>query len=306
MPSFECQATKAIIRFNHLFTLWGHTPIGYQRFHLDFLGGLAPRARGVESHTCDANGVNAEWLVPKDSGNDTAILYLHGGGYVLGSIKSHRAFVGTIAAAAQSPTFIINYRLAPEWPFPAALEDAVASYKWLLAEGFTPENIVIAGDSAGGGLSVATLISLRDSHDPLPAGAMLISPWTDLALDGDSIDALARKDPMLTRYQLATTAQMYLGGTDASNPLVSPIHGDLTGLPPLCIHVGTCERLLDDSRRLAERAREDGVEVELEIWDGMFHVWHSMTLMPESRAAVRKLGEFFESVTGSAAVGMSP
>jgi monoterpene epsilon-lactone hydrolase len=216
-------------------------------------------------------------------------------------VASHWPFVGRIAIASQCPALLIDYRLAPESRFPAALDDAVASYRWLLAQGFAPENIVIVGDSAGGGLAVAALVRLRDSGDPLPAGAMLISPWTDLGLDGESMDKVGRKDPMLTRYLLAKMARLYLGDTDTSDPLASPIYADLTGLPPLYIQVGSCERLLDDAKRLSERAKDNGVPVKLDIWDGTFHVWHSMPWMPESVTATKKLGKFFDQAAGTAA-----
>jgi epsilon-lactone hydrolase len=299
VASLPCHIAKIVIRFDKIWTLWGRMPIKMQRFHMGFMGSLAPRPRGIERRTCNADGINAEWLFPKVCRKDQLILYLHGGGYVLGSIAIHWPFVARIAIASQCPALLIDYRLAPESRFPAALEDAVTSYRWLLAQGFAPENIVIAGDSAGGGLAVATLVSLRDSGDPLPAGAMLLSPWTDLGLDGESMNGVGRKDPMLTRYLLSKMARLYLGDTDPANSLVSPIYADLTGLPPLYIQVGSCERLLDDAKRLSERAEDDGVAVKLDIWDGTFHVWHAMPWMPESVIATKKLGRFFNQVAGT-------
>jgi acetyl esterase/lipase len=297
MPSLQSRITKAFIRFSNIFILWGRAPVRHLRFELDFMASLAPPAKGVRREACLAAGMKAEWLLPEGCKQDKAILYLHGGGYIEGSVKSHRDLAGRLARAAGCKALLIDYRLAPESQFPAAVDDAVSAYRWLLSQGFRPERLVIAGDSAGGGLTAAALISLRDSGDPLPAGAILISPWADLGLSGDSMDAVGRKDPMLNRHLLAKGSRLYRGEADTRNHLVSPIYADLAGLPPLCIHVGTCERLLDDSRRLAERARQVGVPVQLEIWDGMFHVWHSMPLMPESRAAVQRLGEFFNRVT---------
>jgi acetyl esterase/lipase len=218
---------------------------------------------------------------------------LHGGGYVIGSINTHRAMIARIARASNARALAIDYRLAPEHPFPAAVDDATAAYKWLLAEGYEPGKIVIAGDSAGGGLTLAALVALRDSGVPMPAGAVPISPWTDLEGTGESVRSRAAKDPMVTPGNLAESAKQYYGAHDPRDPLVSPLHANFRGLPPMLIHVGDAEILLDDATRVAERAKLAGVKVELEVWDDMIHVWHVFAkLLPEGQQAIDKIGKF--------------
>jgi acetyl esterase/lipase len=226
------------------------------------------------------------------------MLYLHGGGYALGSLNTHRVLVSWIARAAKTRALAIDYRLAPEYPFPAAIEDSVAAYRWLLSIGADPTRMTIAGDSAGGGLAVATLISLRDAGTPLPAAAVCISPWVDMEVCGESIQSKADVDPMLERKGILELAQIYLGGTDPRHPLASPIHADLKGLPPLLIQVGTAEALLDDAVRLARCGQSAGVKVVLEQWQDMIHVWHTYaTILPEARQAIQRIGEFVQEHT---------
>jgi monoterpene epsilon-lactone hydrolase len=288
--------SKIFVRLNNILMLGGHTPVKYQRFLFsEVVPRLAMKIPGVKSEPAGIPGIPAEWLIPNNAVDGRAILYLHGGGYVIGSIKSHRGIVSQLALAAKSRVLIIDYHMAPEDKFPAAVEDAVTSYRWLISQGYEPGKIGIAGDSAGGGLTAATLVSLRDSGDPLPAAAMMMSPWTDLEVKGESCTTVGWRDPMISRYALKKWAAMYVGGSDPRNPLASPIYADLKGLPPLCIHVGTCEILLDDARRLAERAEQDGVSVELDVCDGMFHVYQFFSpLVPESKAAIEKLGKFYQ------------
>ncbi len=294
MPSFQFHVAKALVRFNSLLTLYGYSPVGYRRFLFNqVVPRLARKVPGVRSKPENVSGIPAEWLIPENAAKDQALLYLHGGGYVIGSIASHRELASQIAAAIGCRGLIVDYRLAPENKFPAAVEDAAISFRWLLSQGYAPEKIVIAGDSAGGGLCVAAMLSLRDSGDPLPAAALLLSPWTDLEVVGESLNTVGRKDPMLTYKMLKDYARLYLGGRDPRDPLASPIHADLKGLPPMLIQVGTCEVLLDDARRLAQRAKEGGVEVELEVREGMFHVWQFFSpIVPESREALGELGRF--------------
>jgi epsilon-lactone hydrolase len=245
-----------------------------------------------------AGGVAAEWIVPPGAADDRVILYLHGGGYVMGSINTHRAMIARIARASQAKALALDYRLAPEHPFPAAVEDATAAYHWLLAEGYQPGRIVISGDSAGGGLALATLLKLRDDSVALPAGAAVISPWTDMEATGDSITTKAARDPMVDQASLKQMAKVYVGDHDPRDPLVSPLHGDYSGLPPLLIQVGEAEVLLDDSTRVAERAKDAGVKVELEAWDDMMHVWHVFAkILPEGQQAIDKIGRFVTAHT---------
>jgi epsilon-lactone hydrolase len=240
-----------------------------------------------------AGGVNAEWIAAPGAPADRVILYLHGGGYVIGSINTHRAMISRIARASNARALAIDYRLAPEHPFPAAVEDAIAAYKWLLAQGYKPGRIVIAGDSAGGGLTIAALLAIRDAGLPMPACAVPISPWTDLEGTGESVRTRAARDVMVTQENLAHSAKQYYGTHDPKDPLVSPVHANFRGLPPMLIHVGDAEILLDDATRVAKSAKLAGVDVELEVWDDMPHVWHVFAkILPEGQQAIDKIGKF--------------
>lgn len=242
----------------------------------------------------NAAGVPAEWLDPPNPISSKAMIYLHGGGYVMGSPATHRSLVARLAKACGIRTLSVDYRLAPEHPFPAALEDALAVYQWMLNQGVLPKNIIIAGDSAGGGLTLATLISLRDNHLPLPAMALCISPWTDLTLTGESITNCAKIDPYISQDLLKLGAH-YVGDNDPRHPHISPFYADLKGLPPLLIHVGTDEVLLSDSTRLAKAAEDAGVEVNLKVWDRMWHDFHLWApYLPEADQAIEEISEFVE------------
>lgn len=245
-----------------------------------------------------ANGVPGEWIIPSGVGSDRVIYYLHGGAYNAGSSRSHRALAANIAAAAQARALVIDYRLAPEHPYPAALEDALSAYQWLLQKNIPPQHIVVAGDSAGGGLTIALLIALRERNLPLPAAAVVMSPWTDLTASGESWQNNAHQDYLINAQKLKEAARLYLGKAKPQDPLASPLYGDLHGLPPLLIQVGSEEILLSDSTRLAENARNAGVEVTLEIWEGMQHVWHfAANILPEARQAIEKIGKFIREKT---------
>jgi monoterpene epsilon-lactone hydrolase len=247
----------------------------------------------VKCESVSAGGVNGEWIIPPDAVDERAILYLHGGGYIMGSVNTHRATVARIARASKARALALEYRLAPEHPFPAAVDDATNAYRWLLEQKYSPRKIAIAGDSAGGGLTLAVLLALRDQHAPLPACAIPISAWTDMEGTGESMTSGAIKDPMVGFGELAKFAKLYVGNADPKNPLLSPLHGDYRGLPPLLIQVGAAERLLDDSTRVAALAKEAGVKVELEVWDDMIHVWHAFAkLLPEGQQAIDRIGRF--------------
>lgn len=233
--------------------------------------------------------MEAEWIVPsRRHHREKVILYLHGGGYAIGSIKSYRSLIAKIAKTTGIRTLAINYRLAPEHPFPAALDDAVEAYRFLLEEElFQPEDIIIAGDSAGGGLSVSTLLALRDSGLPQPLAAVLLSPWTDLAATGRSYKLRADQDPILPACKIKIFGTNYAGAHPVKSPLISPLYGNLEGLAPMLIQVGTEEIVFDDSTRLAKKAKEAGTSVKLEVWDKMPHVWHfSWHVLPEARRAI--------------------
>ena len=252
-----------------------------------------PVARDVAFEPLQANGIPSDWVIPGAAPDDGAILYLHGGGYTIGSIKTHRGMVSHISKTAGMRALLIEYRLAPEHPFPAAVEDSVAAYRWLLKAGIPPARIAVAGDSAGGGLTVATMVKLREEGEPLPAAAVCLSPWVDMEGIGESMKTRAEVDPIVERDHLLEMAAAYLGGTDPRTPLAAPLYADLEGLPPMLIQVGTAEVLLDDSIRLAERAKEAGVDVTLEPWDDMVHVWHFFaSMVPEGRDAIDRIASF--------------
>lgn len=256
--------------------------------------GMWPLPEGVDVEAVEAGGVPCEWVTAAGARTDRAILYVHGGAYTTGSLNTHRRHVAQLSAAAGARVLNVDYRLAPEHPHPAAVEDAVAAYRWLVTVGdVAPARVVLCGDSAGGGLAVATLLALRDAGDEPPAGAALISPWTDLTFSGDSHDTRLHLDPMCSRASLTPSAEAYVGAADAEDPLISPAHGDLTGLPPLLVHVGDHETLLDDSRMLAERAAAAGVDVELSVVPEMIHVWHVFAgMVPESDVALAVMGRW--------------
>jgi monoterpene epsilon-lactone hydrolase len=250
-------------------------------------------APDVKCDPFEIGGLAAEWIAPPNVAEDRVIFYLHGGGYVMGSIRTHRAMIARIARASNARALAIDYRLGPEHPFPAAVDDAVAAYRWLLEQKFKPEKMVVAGDSAGGGLTIAALLSIRDARIPMPAAAVAISPWTDLEGSGDSVRTRASQDVMVQQRSLNSFASLYLGQQDPKNPLASPLNADYRGLPPMLIQVGDAEILLDDSIRVAEKARKAGVEVALEVWDEMIHVWHVFAkILPEGQQAIDKIGRF--------------
>jgi acetyl esterase/lipase len=251
----------------------------------------------VNFEPVDANGVPAEWVTPSDAASDKVVFYLFGGAYVIGTIETRRILTSLISDSSKIRAFLVGYRLAPEHPFPAALNDSITAYKWLLSNGIKAQNIVCAGSSAGGGLTVATLLKLKELSLPLPAGAVLLSPWTDLALRGESMKLNEEYEPELSKAILRMTALVYSGGANRKNPLISPIYADLTGLPPLLIHAGNIETLRDDSVRLAERAKEAGVDVTLEVWEDMPHVFHNyVNEIPESKKAIEKIGQYIRMI----------
>ncbi len=254
----------------------------------------------VRISSAKVGGVPGEWVEGTGSAN-AALLYLHGGGYFGCTAQTHRPI--TVSFARQGlRVFAPNYRLAPENQFPAAVDDAVAAYRGLLSEGYSPERIVVSGESAGGGLTLSLLLTLREEGNPLPAGAAIFSPWTDLAATGDSIRTNKDRCAMFHGPDIAFSARYYLGDVDPRNSIASPLYADLAGLPPLLIHVGADEVLLDDSTRLAEKARAAGVRVELKIWPVVPHAWQlAPHRIPEARESLRESGEFLRQLVVSAA-----
>jgi monoterpene epsilon-lactone hydrolase len=303
MPSIEFQEIVKLIRENP-------TPDGLsiaeRREAEDALAAQFPLLPTIYhemitvTSTSSAQAVSVPALLIAAKGVDDArvILYLHGGGYCLGSILTHRDFAQQISAACGARVLLIDYRRAPEHPFPAALEDALTAYRWLLAEGIDPTRMSIIGDSAGGGLAAATLVALRDGGERLPGTTVLLSPWLDLALTGESLVTKADEDFMLMPAQLQEFASVYVGDDAARNPLISPLYADLSGLPPMLIQVGSTEILLDDAARFAAKAEAAGVEMKLDVWNDMIHVWQGFAgIMPEAKEAVMQIGTFVREYT---------
>lgn len=243
----------------------------------------------------DIEGLPAAWIRPEGADETKVVIHLHGGGYVTGFIDSHLMMCVPMAKALKRRMLMPEYRLAPARPFPAALDDALKTYRWLLAQGTDPRDIVLSGDSAGGGLTLATALSLRDAGNPLPAALICISPWADLTNRSGSHAANAKVESVLRTDVLNEWARYYTDASNLTNPLVSPVFADLRGLPPLLIQVGSDEILLDDSVTLAERAKSAGVDVSLRIWDDMWHAWPVLgELIPESGMAFEEMRTFLE------------
>lgn len=267
-----------------------------RRKRLDLLGSLGPLPEDVRLETVSANGVNAVWGRTPTADPNRVLLYLHGGGYLSGSTVSHRLMVAATGRAAGVRTLALDYRLGPENRFPAALEDALAGYRYLLDQGIAPRHIVIGGDSAGGGLTMASLCAIRDAGLPLPAAGWCVSPWVDLRMQGASIASKAAIDPMIQLNYLQELANGYLGGANPADPRASPLYADLRGLPPLLIQVGTAETLLDDAVRLAGAAAAANVRVRLETWPEMIHAWHIFApILEQGRAAILRAGAFIRA-----------
>ncbi|MEO8713375.1 MAG: alpha/beta hydrolase [Acetobacteraceae bacterium] len=276
--------------------------VALMRRDFDMLAQLYPTPRDVTIEPVTANGVTAEWTATPDARDDTAILYVHGGGYVVGSLLSHRHVVAEIGRAAHARTLALHYRLAPEHQFPAPVEDTLAAYRFLLERGTRPGRIAIAGDSAGGGLTVAAMVAIRDAGLPQPACGWAISPWVDMEAVGESIAGNAARDPTVTEAILVEMAGRYLGGADPRAPLAAPLYADLAGIAPLLIQVGSVEILLDDAIRLARVAAMADVAVDLQIWPEMIHVWH--LFHPELKAGRRAIaagGAFIRSAMAGGA-----
>ena len=248
----------------------------------------------VKVEPVDIGGVPAQWISTPETIQERVLFFLHGGGHVSGSIKTHQDLAARLSRIAKARVILIDYRLAPEHPFPAGLEDATKAYKWLIDdEKINPKNLIIGGDSAGGNLTLTTLLKLRELNIELPTAAILISPWTDLVGTGESMKTKEEIDPFISPKAGELFAKLYAGDNDLTNPLISPLYADLKGLPPLFIQVGTAEVLMDDSIRLAERAKTAGIEVELDVWEDMIHDFAMFAaVVPESQQGIENIGKF--------------
>ena len=284
--------TVVRVLFKPLLAPW--VPLAVQRRGSWLASLLAKYPRGTESSKLDMSGVPALRLHTPAAAPDKAVLLLHGGAYVLGGPASHGSLAAQLGQAAGAEAYLPDYRLAPEHPYPAALDDALAAYRWLLQQ-YQPGQIVIAGDSAGGNLTLATAIAIRDSGLPQPAALVLLSPWLDLTHSGETIGTRAQRDPMLNAPWLDACARRHAGGVPLADPRISPLFGELKGLPPMMIHVGSEEILLSDAERLAQRAKAAGVDVSLHCFEGM---WHDFQLhagqLAEADASIAELGEFMQ------------
>ncbi|WP_076862852.1 alpha/beta hydrolase [Bradyrhizobium mercantei] len=286
---------RAIARLRAIYRNWTReTTVAQMRSDWDaaFAGCSVP----VTCQPVSVGGVDGEWLVPANAPRDKAILYFHGGGFRIGSIASHRDLAARIADASGCRVLSINYRLAPEHRFPAALDEALIGYQYLREQGLRPAEIAFAGDSAGGNLVLAAMLAARDRGLPLPAAGALMSPWTDLAATGASYESRAEADPIHQRAMILALARNYLGKDgDVSDPLASPLYADLARLPALLVQVGDRETVRDDSTELAARAKAAGVDVELQVWDGMIHVFQMFPEIPQAREAIASLAKFLRN-----------
>jgi acetyl esterase/lipase len=309
MPSLQSRLFLFVLKHRHLLrfqlkrraTIDWNTSIPRLRQEIEksagFFGKLPAQ---IEVSPITIDGLSAEWILPIQAKKDKVILYVHGGGYVTGSCQAHRALVAKFVKGSEVGALLFDYRLAPEHPFPAAIEDSVTAYRWLLAKGVSPSHIVIAGDSAGGGLCLATLIALRDQGIPLPAAAVALSPWTDLKCTGESLRTKAKVDTLTWAESWTVFSKYYVGDNDPCLPWISPLYGDLHGLPPMLIHVGGDEVLLDDSTRFAEKAKDAGVDVTLKVGEGMFHCFPLCApLFPEARQAMDEICAFIKTHIGN-------
>lgn len=296
-PTAHSAAAVATVieRVSRVYGSWRRdTPVAQMRQDWDNLFGSEDFPAQVDEFS--VGNTRLAWVDPLDTQPGRVMLYFHGGGYRVGSVRSHRDMIARIAHGAKCRGLAVSYRCAPEFHYPAPLEDAVTAYQWLLAQGIAPNNIALGGDSAGGGIAIALLLKLRELGLPLPACAFTMSVWTDLTACGESYVTRAANDPIHQRKMIQTMAKGYLGDVDPKDPMVSPMFADLRGLPPLLLQVGDRETVLDDSRVFAEKAVQAGVAVELEVWLEMIHVFQQFTdVLPEALRAIDSIARFLRS-----------
>ena len=256
-------------------------------------GNKIPLPKNTKFKRVSVGNIDAEWITCGEVETDKIFMFIHGGGYYRGSIAATRATVARISAEAKVRCLSIEYRLAPEHPFPAAIDDTYTAYKWLLKEGVKPKNIIVSGQSAGGGLCLALLLKLKEKNFFQPRGAVALSPWTDLTQSGKTMKINADIDPVISKKYLDRMANLYLAKTPNTSPLASPLYGELSGLPPLLVQVGSAETMLDDSRRFVKKAKEAKVDVQIEVYKDMFHGWHgSAHILKDGKKAIKNIGLF--------------
>lgn len=288
----ETPVDRAIARIRSIYGSWTRDT-SLTQMRRDWDAAFAGYTARVARQQIAARGVDGEWIVPARAPRDRAILYLHGGGFRMGSMASHRDLIARMAEASGCRVLAIDYRLAPEHRFPAALDDALQAFGFLLYQGLKPKQIALAGDSAGGNLVLATMLAARDRGQPLPAAGVLMSPWTDLAATGASYESRAEADPIHQRKMILALAKSYLGEEgDPCHPLASPLYADLTGLPPLLIQAGDREIVRDDAVMFADKAKGAGIDVRLEIFEGMIHVFQMFPDIPQTQEAIAAIADF--------------
>jgi monoterpene epsilon-lactone hydrolase len=293
MASAELQTVLDLLKANP--PIQG-SDIPSMREGMDAMLGMMPDAEDMTLAPVDAGGVPAEWSTAEVTDSGRVVVYFHGGAYVMGSIATHRGLVAHIARRTGARVLSVDYRLAPEHPFPAAVDDAVAAYRFVLESGVPAAKIAIAGDSAGGGLTAACLVALRDAGETMPGAAVCISPWLDLSQSFASWESKAKDDPLLEHEQIQICAEAYLDGADPKAPTASPVFADLRGLSPLLVQVGGAEVLVDESVEFAKRAKAAGVDATIDVAEDMIHVWHAFAdLLPEGRDALDELAAFLDA-----------
>ena len=292
MTSFKHTVLKGVLNTLSLPMYWKLPPVNHLRNLLETSTMMATLPWGVTFSEKEFELFGAEWLHPKDAIAERALLYLHGGGYVIGSPKTHRALAGKIAQGISADCLLIDYRKAPENPYPAALDDSYHAYIYLLEKGYKPENIVVAGDSAGGGLAIALQFELMEFHQELPLCTVLLSPYLDLTGTSKSLEHNAKNDRFLDVFEMRRWADWYAGDHDHSDPMISPLFGDLQGLSPILVQASKSEVLYNDSTRFVSKAKKQGVQIEFQQWHGLIHWWHMFGGMPEAKEAIDKIVEF--------------
>lgn len=300
MPSIQSSVIKLLFRTRKMFNLDLFRSIDERRSDMHSLSRYLTYPSKVTVEDIDINGVPCQRYTPNDAVKGKVLLYLHGGAYINGPFSIYGPYISRLSKTCRLGGILVGYRLAPEDPFPAALEDVNTVYTHLIENGSQPSDILIAGDSAGGGLAIASLVSFRYQELPMPNACLVISPWADLTNSSESQQTNVKKEVLLTKKQLDEAAKMYSNGMDLKSPLISPVFADLSGLPPLFIQVGSDEILLSDSLKLAENAQKAGVPINIKVWEGMFHVWHAMQhIMPEGHKAVEEACAFIQERLGA-------
>jgi len=289
MTSFKHKFLKGVLNTMSLPMYWKLPPVNHLRNILETTTMMATLPWGVTFKEKEFELFTAEWLHPTDVIPGRVLLYLHGGGYVIGSPKTHRALAGKIAKGISADCLLIDYRKAPENPYPAALDDSYHAYTYLLDKGYKAENIVVAGDSAGGGLAIALQFELMEFHKQLPLCAVLLSPYLDLSGTGKSLEHNAKNDRFLDVFEMRRWAEWYAGDHDFSDPMISPLFGDLHGLSPILVQASKSEVLYNDSTRFVRKAKKQGVQIEFQKWHGLIHWWHMFGGMPEAKEAIENI-----------------